>query len=268
MHSTIVSTRSATITTQRLSLNGLRVLNTRPKHQAAKLSQTIQAAGGIAIELPTLEISPLSLDWLSRLPPLTTVQKAIFISTNAVHCFFSGLQSQHRIWPHTIQTFAVGAGTAAALEKQNISQIQTPTISGSEHLLALPDLQNMSQQSILLIGGESGRPLLHTSLCNQNANVYPIAVYRRGIPKINLPFTHALWQDNAVDMLIMLSQAGIDNLFHLFEESAKSWLQSKPWIVISPRLVEIAHKYQVKNVILSTYTDMVNTLMRQVHAHG
>lgn len=268
MYSAIVSTRSATITTQRLSLNGLRVLNTRPKHQAAKLSQTIQAAGGIVIELPTLEISPLSLDWLSRLPPLSTVQKAIFISTNAVHYFFSGLQSQNRIWPHTIQIFAIGSGTAEALEEYDISQIQTPMIADSEHLLALPDLQNIPHESILLIGGESGRPLLHTSLCKQSAKVYPIAVYRRGIPKINLPFTHALWQDNAVDMILILSQAGIDNLFHLFEEGARSWLQSKPWIVISPRLVEIAHTYHVNNVILTTYTDMINTLIRQVHTHG
>lgn len=231
------------------------------------MNQMLLTAGCIPVALPVLEIQPLSLDWLISIPSLVSIQKAIFVSTNAVHYFFAGLQKQQIAWPQSIQTFAIGSGTAAALAQHHVRDVQIPEISDSEHLLALPALQKIQQESILLISGDKGRPLLDTHLLKRQALVHHVSVYRRALPKKNLPFTHALWQDDAVDIILMLSHEAIDNLFVLFEEGARTWLQSKPWIVISPRLVEIAHSYHVKTVILSEYTDIITTLMRLMHEH-
>lgn len=246
----------------------MRVLNTRPAHQAEALNEMIRTADCVPIALPTLAIQALSTDWLTTLPPLHTIQKAIFVSANAVHYFFKGLQIQRLIWPSTIQTFAIGSGTAAALAQQAIQNIQSPDIADSEHVLALPSLKNIQQESILLISGEKGRPLLGASLRQRAAIVHHVSVYKRTLPKKNLPFTHTLWQDNALDIILMLSHEAIDNLFVLFEEGARAWLQSKPWIVISPRLVEIAHSYHVTTVIHSEYADIITTLTRLMHNHG
>ncbi|NDH67918.1 MAG: uroporphyrinogen-III synthase [Gammaproteobacteria bacterium] len=251
-----------------IDLQGLKILNPRPQHQAAMLSQMIHAAGGIAVELPTLEIESLSTDWLTTLPALSTVQSAVFVSANAVTHFFAGLHSQSIAWPDTIRNFAIGKGTAATLVKQKVRQITTPEHADSEHLLALPTLQDIQGQSVLLVTGERSRPLLSAILTKRGAHVQNVAVYRRARPKINLQFTHALWQDDAVDIILMLSQEAIENLFVLFEDDARNWLQSKPWIVISPRLVDIAHRYHVKTVLLSPYKDILTTLMGLTHEHG
>lgn len=264
MRSTTLSTRSTAITS--IQLNGLRVLNTRPQQQARDLSRQIRAAGGIAIEYPTIQIMPLAFTWLHNLAPLASIQKAIFVSTNAVTHFFAGLQSQHIPWPTTIQTFAIGTGTATALNQHQITAVYTPKIADSEHLLALSPLHNIQHQSVLIISGEKGRPLLDTSLRDRGAIVHNLAVYRRVLPEKNVQFTHALWQDDGVDIILMLSQEAMDNLFALFEEAARPWLLSKPWVVISPRLVDIARRHQVRTVILSSYEDILTTL--RLHEHG
>lgn len=251
-----------------IDLDGLRVLNPRPQHQAADLTRMIQTAGGVAVEFPTLEIENLPLEWITTLPPLPYFQTAIFVSVNAVNAFFAGLQRKHLEWPTSIQTIAIGKGTASALAKHEITQIQTPAIADSEHILALPALQNMHAQTLLLITGENSRPLLEATLHQRRVDVRKVMVYRRTVPKKNLQFTQALWHDDAVDIILMLSQEAIENLFFLFEDNAKTWLTSKPWIVISPRLVEIARTHHVRTVILSPYNEILTTLMRLSHEHG
>ena len=251
-----------------IDLNGLRVLNPRPQHQAADLTRMIQTAGGVAVEFPTLDIENLPIEWITTLPPLLNSQTAIFVSVNAVTAFFAGLQGAKLEWPALIQTIAIGKGTANALAQQGITRIQTPAIADSEHLLALPALQNIQGQTIILISGAKSRPLLETTLNQRGADLCKVVVYRRKSPKKNLQFTHALWHDDAVDIILMLSQEAIDNLFVLFEDDARTWLTSKPWIVISPRLVDIAQTYHVRTVILSPYNEILTTLMRLSHEHG
>ena len=245
-----------------------KILNPRPQHQAQELSHMIQTAGGIAVELPTIEIQGLALDWLNALPTLSKLQTAIFLSPNAVIHFFAGLKTQSITWPADLPCIAMGQGTAATLAAQKVIQITTPNIADSEHLLALPALQNIKDQSILLISGEQGRSLVSNTVLSRGAKLINLVVYRRTRPMISPKLTHALWENDGIDILVMLSQEAIENLFALFEEDAKNWLQSKPWVVISPRLVEIAKNYQVKKVILATYDHMVTTLKELIDEYG
>lgn len=222
----------------------------------------IQAAGGIAVEFPCLEIQAISTKWYGNLPDLSTIDKAIFVSVNAVHYFFEGLKVHHRAWPTTIQSFAIGQATAEALKQYQIKDIQIPTNADSEHLLTLSTLENVQQQNILLISGKKTRPLLLTTLRKRGANVQQVAVYRRLLPKKNQQLADTLWQDDAVDIILGLSQEAVTNLFALFAEEAKAWLQSKPWVVISPRLVDLAHQHHIRTVILSSYPNILNTVER------
>jgi uroporphyrinogen-III synthase len=264
LHRTTIQARGATIT--KPSLNSFRILNPRPVHQAAELSQIIQNAGGVAIEFPMLDIETLPAHWVTSLPTLSQLNKAIFLSANAVHAFFSNIDLHQ--WPATIQVFAIGQATAQALRQYGLSAIQTPDIADSEHVLAIPALQNITKQAILLVTGEKNRPLLPVTLRERGADLHHIAVYRRVLPKKNPQFAHTLWQDDAVDIILMLSQDMMENLFVLFEEEARVWLQSKPWIVISPRLVKIAHMYQVRTVMCTPYSEMLTTLKRLMEKHG
>ena len=76
-------------------LNGLRVLVTRPEHQAESLCRLIEQHGGVAIRCPTLVIAE-PRDWtpaLAILDRLADYNLAIFTSANAVTIVGERLQA-------------------------------------------------------------------------------------------------------------------------------------------------------------------------------
>lgn len=245
------------------SLQGLRILNTRPQEQAKPLSQAIQAADGISIELPTLSIQPTD-DWLHLLPDLKTVYKAIFISANAVkHCLMQ-LKQSHIHWPPTIEVIAIGQGSAKLLKQLNIPVHTIPPLPDSEHLLALPTLQQPQAQKILLFKGKGGRPLIEESLVQRGAHLITLSVYQRTLPKINTEFIKSIWRNNLVDIILLTSEQSMHHLFQLFPEDAHYWLRNKTCLVISERLAQSAFTRGIKHIIRSHPEGIMNTLFDYV----
>lgn len=264
---------------KKLSLGGLRVLNTRPEDQGQALNQAIQNAGGHAISCPTIAIIPIpATNWLPLLPPLLTIQYAIFTSVNAVSCFFDGLES-HAIltanelqqrpkfsreeyihWPKQIKIIAIGKTTAETLESRNITVHFVPKKSDSEHLLALPALKHIEKHKLLLIKGEGGRGLIPETLTARGANLTIINVYRRTIPELNHNELARLWQNDAIDIIVFTSQESMQNLFVLLGAEAKSWLQQKTCLVISPRLAAAASLMGIKNCIICQPDNLIDIL--------
>lgn len=245
------------------SLQGLRILNTRPQEQAQHLSERIRAAQGIAIELPTLEIQATA-NWLSQLPDLNSVQQAIFVSANAVkHCFMQLQQAQIH-WPSTIEVIAIGNGSATLLKQFAIAVHTTPLMPDSEHLLALPSLQSPQKQKILLFKGEGGRPLIEESLLQQGADLIALNVYQRALPKINEQFIKSIWRDDLVDIILLTSEQSMHHLFHLFPKDAHHWLRSKTCLVISERLAQSASSLGIEHIIRSHPEGIMNALFDSV----
>lgn len=245
------------------SLHGLRVLNTRPQEQALHLSESIRAAQGIAIELPTLEIRAIT-DWLRQLPDLNNVQQAIFISANAVkHCFMQLEQAQIH-WPSTIEVIAIGNGSATLLKQFKVQVHATPLMPDSEHLLAIPSLQHPKKQTILLFKGEGGRPLIEESLLQQGADLIALNVYQRALPKINAQFIKSIWRDDLVDIILLTSEQSMHHLFQLFPKDAYDWLRNKTCLVISERLAQSASSLGIKHIIRSHPEGIMNALFDSV----
>ncbi len=241
-------------------MKGLRVLNTRPLNQSAALDKAIHAAGGISINLPALTITSTTLDWLNNMPELTTVNQAIFISANAVDYYFSALKQANIHWPASINVIAVGNATAAALSKQGIQVHHIPFIADSEHLLELDILQNIQHQNILLIKGLGGRPMIAEVLQSRGACLISLAVYYRSLPDIKQEYINSVWQDDSVDIILFTSQQAMNNLFTLFSEEGRSWLRSKPCLVISARLAESASLLGIKTIIISQHDKILDAL--------
>ncbi len=241
-------------------LRGLRVLNTRPLEQGKILSQAIHEAGGTSVDFPTLAIEPVSTDWLEALPSLSEVQHAIFISSNAAQHFCAKLKDRGLRWPSTIQTTAIGKASAAALVKWGIRVDNTPSKADSEHLLQLDSLQDVRNQTILLIKGEGGREEITNTLLQRNANVISVEVYRRILPTANPQYTHSLWHDNVVDIILFTSQQAMNNLFILLKEDAHTWIRRTPCLVISERLAEEASQLGIQTIIVSHYDTIVSAL--------
>ncbi len=242
------------------TLNGLRILNTRPLAQGQKLTHAIQRAGGISIPLPMLHIESTPTDWLEQLPPVEQIDQCIFTSTNAVHHFFSGLAQKNLILSTTTLFTAIGSTSAQALNTYGIEKVNIPSCADSEHLLELAHLQNVKGQTILLIKGEKGRGLIPEKLIQREANLIELDVYRRLLPKTCQTDCKTLWQNNAVDIILLTSEESLQNLFVLFGPEAKSWLCHKPCIVISDRLKQAATSLGMQSVLVCAYVDILNTL--------
>lgn len=242
------------------SLNGLRILNTRPAHQAKKLTHEIIEVGGLVVECPTIEIQDNTL-WLNSLPDLHTVDQAIFISPNAVHYFFKQLLTHHIHWPSSINIIAIGESTANALNEYQLLCNDIPDVPNSEHLLKLKSLRHVENQKILLIKGKGGRLLIEETLAQREAVVLPLMVYQRELPTIAAEFIESIWQNNQVDIILLTSEQSIQNLFLLFGQDAIPWLQSKPYLVISDRLAQSASLLGIQKIVKSHPQRMINTLL-------
>ena len=243
-----------------MNLKGLRILNTRPSEQGRALHEAICAAGGESIDLPALAILPTTDDWLKNVPNLDSIDHAIFISTNAVTYFYSKLAQQGLTWPTTIQTTAIGKASAAALATWNIRIDHVPSTADSEHLLQLGALQEVKNQTILLIKGEGGRMNITKTLLERGAHLISLAVYRTILPNTLQKQVYSLWHDNQVDIILFTSQQAMQNIFTIFGKAAHSWLCSKPCMVISERLAEAAFILGMRTIIVSRYDKIMDAL--------
>lgn len=151
-----------------------RVLVTRPAGQADTLLRLLSQAGFTALHQPALCIEPLPVS-LPDASELARYPIILFVSSNAVHYFFAAgptLSTQTRC-------FAVGPATAAALRQAGMPVEVPPQGFNSEALLALPQLQQVRKQPILLCRGEGGRPLLADVLLERGAQLDELVLYRR-----------------------------------------------------------------------------------------
>lgn len=241
-------------------LHGLCVLNTRPLAQGRPLSEAINNAGGISINLPAIAIEPTNQDWVNALPNLASVHHAIFISTNAVNYFYKALKQYPLEWPNTIQTTTIGLASANALEQWGRHASNTPSMADSEHLLELDAMRDVKHQTILLIKGEGGRMEIINTLKKRGAHVVSVDVYRRVLPHITPHDLHTVLYDRHVDIILLTSQQAIQNLFFLMGAAARSWLCKTPCLVISHRLAEVAALFGMQTIIVSSHDKILDAL--------
>lgn len=207
-------------------LKGKRILMTRPAKQADNLCKMIEEKGGIPVRFPTLEIAPPTIS--PCFPDPQMIEIAIWTSVNAVSYSKTFLVQI----PNTLQLAAVGQKTAQLLEKYG-KVTYPPHNFTSEGLLAMPIFQSVENKNIAIFSGEGGRETLMDTLQKRGANVQKIAVYQRVIPNIVLPT-----DIEKVDCIVISSGENLENLFIMLGNA--SWLRAKPWVVISPRLADIA----------------------------
>ena len=219
-------------------LRGVRVLVTRPAHQAETLVQKIQAAGGEAVRLPTIDIAPPAStvalnNALDRLPEFAF---AIFISPNAVRQFLPLARARGDI-PSGLQLAAVGQGTLRTLQEEGFDALLTPLERfDSESLLELLPSAVVAGKDILIVRGEGGHKLLGESLSARGARVTYAECYRRVLPRQPDAENLARLRRGEIDVLILTSIEGARNLCTLVGESGRARLLATPVVVVSERL--------------------------------
>lgn len=244
------------------TFNPFRVLNTRPAKQAQAFTQTLKNAGFVAVTLPGLEIAPNTIDWLSPILPLKQAHQAIFISPNAVTYCFDYLKNKNIDWPETILVTAIGNTTAAKLKSYGIQFCQVPAIATSEHLIQLDSFQSIQHETIFLFKGNHGRELIAQSLLEKGGNIIPVSVYNTRKSTIPEEYITNLWQNDAIDTIVFTSVQALQHITSAFTEESLVWFCNKPCLVISERLALEAARLGMKQITITRYDDIINTLIR------
>jgi uroporphyrinogen-III synthase len=229
-------------------LSGVTVVVTRPAHQAERLCQSIETAGGTALRFPVIEIRPPSnpKQAQSQLKQLNSFDLAVFISTNAVASAFDllgGLSEPPPGWPPKVAIAAVGQATAKAITSQGLAvNYQTSKPYNSEALLNIPELQALRGKRILILRGEGGREYLAKTLRERGAEVEYAECYQRAMPGSDPAQLYNAWNKRRPLLFVVTSNEGLENLFQMIDAEHRTALLASRLIVMSERAVALADK--------------------------
>jgi uroporphyrinogen-III synthase len=241
-------------------LHDFGVLITRPAGQAARLAQSLRAAGAAPLLFPTIEIAdtdnPVAAK--SQLASLANFNWAIFISANAVEKTFS-LMTPEKTWPQDLATAAIGAATAQALREHGVANVLMPKDGyDSEALLALAEFQSIQHSRIVIFRGQGGRETLRQTLTARGAEVIYCETYRRIKPSLTNPHLHLWLEQNKIHAIDVMSAESLDNLLAL-AGSASAALKKIPLITHHPRVAHTARDAGF-NLILTCLPDDASLL--------
>jgi uroporphyrinogen-III synthase len=232
-------------------LTGRTVLVTRPLQQAAALVRAIRSAGGAAFEFPALDIEAVPVDELSvPLAQLANADIVIFISPNAAQFGMAAIRARGRL-PASAGIFAVGPGTARALQAHGLTQAVTPQGQDSEALLALPQLQDLAGRRVVIVRGVGGRALLADTLRERGADAHFLECYRRMRPQADALPLLAHWQAGGIDAVTVTSAEALHNLSALLGEAGAPLLAGTPLFAPHEKIAEAARRSGIAHVIVT-----------------
>ena len=236
-------------------LAGRTVLVTRPAPQAAALAQAIEAAGGEAFVFPALAIEAVPHDALQApLARLREADLAIFISPSAAQFGMAAIQAGGGLAPAT-EIFAVGPGTARALQAQGIRAVITPDGQDSEALLALRQLADVAGKRVVIVRGVGGRTLLADTLAARGAQVGFLECYRRVLPRADAAPLLARWQAGGIDAVTVTSAETLHNLAELLGTAGAPLLLRTPLFAPHEKIAAAARRFGVAHVIATAGGD-------------
>ena len=180
------------------------VLVTRPEGQQHALCALLVEAGFQVSYQPALAITPRTLSTAEQqcLINIDQYHAVFFVSSNAARLALEHLGQWWPQWPLGVHWLAVGDASAALLQDAGLP-VQTPSEGAdSEALLALPCLQQLEHQRVLVCRGETGRELFTETLVSRGATVELLPLYQRHC------YAGFVWPATPVSMLLVSSLQG------------------------------------------------------------
>ncbi len=234
-------------------LAGCNILVTRPKAQAEALCALITACGGRAVRLPTVEIAPLqdNREAARIFTDLASCDWLVFISANAVY-YAQAICAGKIPVPAQLKVAAMGKSTANELKNIKIKVDLLPKEQfNSEAFLALPEMQSVYGQKIVIVRGEGGREHLAEKLESRGAEVVYAEVYRRLCPETTVTPLLSLWKQHGIHVVTVTSAEILRNLMKLVGAPGMEFLRQTPIVVPSNRIAQDARNYGLSKVVLA-----------------
>ena len=190
-------------------LFGKKILVTRTRAQASKLTRQLENLGADVVEFPTIKIAPPSDNFKSLDAAISDIKNfewLIFTSANGVEKFFERLKIA-KLDARALSASkiaVIGSGTAEKLLGYNLIPDLIPAEFRAESLVdALKN--SMRGKNILIARAEVARDILPAELKNFGANVTVAAAYKTVAdtpPEINF---------SKIDMATFTSSSTVEN---------------------------------------------------------
>ncbi|WP_341665073.1 uroporphyrinogen-III synthase [Vibrio sp.] len=221
------------------------VLITRPGEQGQALCQQLNTAGISAFYLPLLKITS-GKDFSYAKKELTNVDIIIAISPNAVTFTQQALDGA---WPYKATYIAVGQKTAHTLSKHSQQNVHYPDVADSEHLLQLKQLRQVEHKKVVILRGNGGRELIHSTLLDRGAQVSYLEIYRREDITFDADTEIARWKNNRIKQIVITSSGQLNHFVSQLTQTQKSWVFTLQLFVPSQRIAKEAQLLGFLDVI-------------------
>ena len=191
-------------------LRGLRVLVTRPRHQASALAERLRQAGAEPVVCSVIRTEPVEIaaDVL-RCVAATEWEWVIFTSANGVTSFRASLNGAQLDWRALAgaKLAAMGPGTASALESFGLRADFVPSRAIAESLAEeLPAAGDGDK--VLLPRAEEARDVLPDMMRQRGAQVEILTVYRTVRDDAGLSLLSTALEEG-VDVVTFTSSSGV-----------------------------------------------------------
>jgi len=259
-------------------LTGKRIVVTRSRTQASKLTAALQEKGADVIEFPTIEITPMEdYSGLDRaLKELETYSWIIFTSVNGVRFFFERLIKVDMTGQRVrdvrrlggIKLGVIGSATAEAVRGYGLVPDLVPSTFTSvgtieafkEHRIEL------AGQNILLPGSEISGAYIPENLREMGANVDVVPVYQNKKPQYTENNVESLFSSSP-NLVTFTSSSTVKNLVEIFAGMGKRELvHSIRGASIGPMTSDAARELGVP-VVLEAETHTIEGLVRAVEGY-
>jgi uroporphyrinogen-III synthase len=179
------------------------------------------------------------------------------------------LIKERRTLPAHIRVAGVGGGTARALGALGVAGVLAPAGGyGSEALLAMPELQSVAGQHIVIFRGVGGRELLGDTLRERGAQLEYAECYRRVRPHNDVAPLIARWRKGGVHAITVTSSEGLRHFAQMLGPDAGTLLSGTPIFLPHPRIAETARTLGAAHVVQTAAGDdaVVAALLAYFHA--
>lgn len=225
--------------------NKLNILITRPESTGRELQQHLKSAGFVSYCQPCFDYQTNdNLAQLMTLQQQITMPIIIFVSVAAVE--FANKLIPITLWSQQ-EIIAVGNATQQALTAIGVNAIM-PEKHNSEGLLALSVLNDVKAKDILIIRGDGGRELIAQELSQRGASVHYVESYQRVWRSFSANITHT-WKHQQINCLLVTSNALLEFIVNLINNSDTYWKETCIWLVVSNRIELNAKSLGLKRVI-------------------
>lgn len=252
------------------------VLLVRPEQPRDAFVDKLVGIGAQVFRYPVMEILPVSSGQpmeaiKSQIMDFDHYQIAIFISRNAARFGLAWLDDYWPMLPVGVRYYAVGQSTGALLREHQIV-VETPVETyDTEGLLALPSLQAVAGEKVLIFAGKGGRGTLAETLRQRGARVDRCELYERSGSSRFADEINALLMQAKVDVVVAHSGELLEQLFATVDVSNRHQLQTLPVLVPGQRVADLAKDLGCQKVLMANSAlpdDMVSTILEWYSNRG